>query len=330
MSSRFRASRADLTLGTRHCEPRRGAAIQSRGPGSPQRFALRDDVSGPRRGLICLPLVLALLVPTAQATAEPAKRPVLTVCADPNNMPFSNRAQQGFENRIAALIAKDLGVGITYVWWAQRRGYVRNTLGSDLCDLWPGVAKGVDMVSTTIPYYRSTYVFVTRADRPLAGLSFDDPRLRSLRIGVQMVGNDGMNTPPTHALAVRGIVNNVHGYMLYGNYEQPNPPARIVEGVEKGDVDVAIAWGPMAGYFAKLSPVKLRLEPVTPAVESGQWPMTYSIAMGVRKGQAPFKAQVEEILRKEEAAIARILMDYGVPQMPEQPALAGAGAESPG
>lgn len=272
---------------------------------------------------------------TAFALAAPVyaaetQRPVLTVCADPNNMPFSNRAEQGFENRIAALIAKDLGMGIRYVWWAQRRGYVRNTLGGDMCDLWPGVAKGVDMINTTVPYYRSTYVFVTRADKPLGGLTFDDSRLRTLRIGVQMVGNDHMNTPPTHALAVRGIMDNVHGYMLYGNYEQPNPPAKIIEGVEKGDIDVAIAWGPMAGYFAKISPVRLRVEPVSPAVEGGQWPMTYSIAMGVRKGQAPFKAQVEQILRNERPAIARILADYGVPQLAPTPATAEAGASRPG
>ena len=255
---------------------------------------------------------LALAAPAITAAAGP--KPVLTVCADPNNMPFSNQAQQGFENKIAALIANDLGVGITYVWWAQRRGYARNTLGSDACDLWPGVAKGVDRVNTTVPYYRSTYVFVTRADKPLQGLTFDDPRLRTLRIGVQMVGDDAMNTPPTHALAMRGITGNVRGYMLYGNYVEPNPPAKIIQGVEKGDIDVAIAWGPMAGYFAKVSPIRLRVEPVSPAVADGKWPMTYAIAMGVRKGQPQFKAKVEAILEKEKPAIAQILSQYGVPK----------------
>ena len=256
---------------------------------------------------------LAVLIMAAPAIAADPPRGVLTVCADPNNMPFSNRAREGFENRIAALIARDMGVDIAYVWWAQRRGYVRNTLGSDMCDLWPGVAKDVDMVATTLPYYRSTYVFVSRADKPLAGLTFDDPRLKTLRIGVQMVGNDAMNTPPAHALAKRGITDNVRGYMLYGNYAEPNPPARIIDGVARGDIDVAIAWGPMAGYFAKASSVKLRLEPVTPAIEDRHWPMTYAIAMGVRKGQDPFRARIDQILENEQPAIARILADYAVP-----------------
>jgi mxaJ protein len=263
-----------------------------------------------------LPVLLVALASAVPAMAAGAPRRVLTVCADPNNLPFSNQAQQGFENRIAALIARDLDADIAYVWWAQRRGYVRNTLGSDMCDLWPGVAKGVDMVTTTAPYYRSTYVFVTRADKPLGGLTFDDPRLRTLRIGVQMVGNDAMNTPPTHALAMRGITGNVRGYMLYGNYVEPNPPAKIVDGVARGEIDVAIAWGPMAGYFAKVSPVRLRVEPVSPAVEDGQWPMTYAIAMGVRKGQPRFKAAVESILQKERPAIDAILAGYGVPDAP--------------
>ena len=264
-----------------------------------------------------LTVALALAAPVHAADA--AGQRTLTICADPNNLPFSNQARQGFENRIAELIAKDMGAQVRYVWWAQRRGYARNTINAGACDLWPGIAKGVDALATTAPYYRSTYVFVTRADRPLAGLTFDDQRLRSLKIGVQMVGDDAQNTPPAHALAQRGITDNVHGYMLYGNYKTPNPPARIIDGVEKGDIDVAIAWGPLAGYFAKRSPVKLRIEPVRPIVDDSQWPMTYAIAMGVRKGRPALKTEIEAILTREAPAIGKILADYGVPLAPANP-----------
>ena len=130
----------------------------------------------------------------------------LRVCADPNNLPFSNAKGEGFENKIVALLARDLDDDLSYTWWAQRRGYVRNTLKSGMCDLWPGVATRVDMLATTHPYYRSAYTFVTRTDRHLAIASFDDPQLRQLRIGVQMIGNDAQNTPPAHALARRGII----------------------------------------------------------------------------------------------------------------------------
>src|SRR4051794_25389642 len=162
-----------------------------------------------------LVLVLVLLL----ASCAP-KQQVLRVCADPNNLPFSNARGEGFENKLVDLVARDLGAKVQYTWWAQRRGYVRNTLKDRRCDLWPGVATQVEMLATTRPYYRSSYVFVTRADRNLEIASFDDPRLKQVKIGVQMIGDDASNTPPTHALARRGVIDNVRGYMLYGDYSK--------------------------------------------------------------------------------------------------------------
>ncbi|WNO52696.1 substrate-binding domain-containing protein [Stakelama saccharophila] len=251
----------------------------------------------------------APLDPQRQADADRT----LVVCADPNNLPFSNRAGEGFENKIAELVAKDLGREVRYVWWAQRRGYVRNTLRERKCDIWPGIASGLEMVATTRPYYRSSYMFVTRADRDLAGLTLDDPRLKSLSIGIQMVGDDGMNTPPAHAMAVRGLIDNIHGYMLYGDYRQPNPPSAVVKAVAAGDVDVAMVWGPLAGYFAQRSDVPLRLEKVTPWLDQAQWPMVYDISMGVQRGEPALRKRVEAILEREAPAIHRILKSYGVP-----------------
>ncbi len=242
-----------------------------------------------------------------------ASRQVLSVCADPNNLPFSDQAQQGFENKIVELLAKDLQKQIRYTWWAQRRGYVRNTLDAAKCDLWPGVATGVDRLATTRPYYRSTYVFVTRAASHLTGLTLDDPRLRTLSIGVQMVGNDANNTPPAHAIASRGIVNNVHGYMLYGNYAKANPAANIMTAVENREVDVALVWGPLAGYFARRSSIPLSLYPVTPPLSSG-WPMTFAISMGVQANDKALLAQINAALSREQAAIDVILQSYGVPR----------------
>jgi len=252
---------------------------------------------------------LALLLSLAACAPEPLK-----VCADPNNLPFSNKAGEGFENRLAALIAADLGRPVEYVWWAQRRGFVRNTVGEGACDVWPGVASGLETLATTRPYYRSSYMFVTRQADGLAGLTLDDPRLKDLSIGVQLVGDDGGNTPPAHALARRGLTRNVHGYMLYGDYTRPNPPAAIVRAVEAGEVDVGLAWGPLAGYFARQSKVPLRLEPVTPWLDDNQWPMAYDISVGVRKDDPELLADVQKALAKSRGAIDRLLADYGVPR----------------
>ncbi|HEX4113115.1 MAG TPA: quinoprotein dehydrogenase-associated putative ABC transporter substrate-binding protein, partial [Stellaceae bacterium] len=195
-------------------------------------------------------IAAALAVLIAAVGAAHAATRTLRICADPNNMPFSNAQQQGFENKIAALVAADLHAHPTYFWWAQRRGFVRNTLKAEKCDVWPGVATKLDMLTTTRPYYRSTYTFVSRAGDHLDIASFDDPRLSHLTIGVQMIGNDAMNTPPAHALAARGMIANVRGFMLYGDYRRPSPPSAIVDAVAHRQVDIALVWGPLAGYFA--------------------------------------------------------------------------------
>jgi mxaJ protein len=254
-----------------------------------------------------------VLIALSVGWASCAAASTLTVCADPNNLPFSNRAREGFENKIVQLLARDLQKQVRYVWWAQRRGYVRNTLTEAKCDLWPGVASGVERVATTRSYYRSTYVFVTRASSHLQDLTLDDPRLRDLSIGVQLVGNDANNTPPAHAIASRGIVGNVHGFMLYGNYAQPNPPAAIVAAVANGEVDVAMVWGPLAGYFARQSSVALTLSPI-PSSKASPWPMQFDVSMGVQLHDAALLDAVNSVLAREQPAIDDILRHYAVPR----------------
>jgi mxaJ protein len=245
----------------------------------------------------------------------------LRICADPNNLPFSNEQRQGFENRIVELLARDMGMTPRYVWWAQRRGNLRNTLNAGACDVVPGIASGIEMAATTRPYYRSTYVFVTRTGRDAPPASFDDPRLAHWLIGVQMIGDDGANTPPAHALSRRGHTGNVRGYPIYGNYANPNPPASIVDAVAKGDIDVAVAWGPMAGYFAKREPVPLVVTPVSPWLDGPQWPMVFDISMAVRKDDLALRRRLDEALEKHRAEIGEVLRDYGVPLV-DDPTLA--------
>jgi mxaJ protein len=260
-------------------------------------------------------LALAGIVLLA-VSAAPVHGRELRVCADPNNLPFSNDRGEGFENKIAELIAGSMGAELKYTWWAQRRGFVRNTLKSGDCDLWPGVISGFELLATSLPYYRSSYAFVTREDRDLDIVSFDDPRLRQLTIGVQMIGNDAMNTPPTHALARRGIVANVRGFMLYGDYSRPNPASAIVDAVATGTVDVAIVWGPLAGYFGDRATHKLRITPVSPSMDGQQWPMVFDIAMGFRRGEPEFKSEINRELDCNRAAIRAILDSYHVPEWP--------------
>jgi mxaJ protein len=243
---------------------------------------------------------------------------VLRVCADPNNLPFSDSSGRGFENRLAELVAADIGAEVRYTWWAQRRGFVRNTLRAGVCDLIPGVPATFDPVATTTPYYRSTYVFVTRRDLVPAIESFDDPRLRRLEIGVHLIGDDYANPPPVSALARRGIVRNVKGYSIYGDYREPNPPARLVEAVGHGDVDVAIVWGPLGGYFVRSSEVPLRATPVREPDDGPGVPFTFAIAMGARREDTALVRTVDGVLERRRAEVRRILDRYGVPLLAEE------------
>ena len=259
-----------------------------------------------------------LLLPSYFSCAQkaPAKTGrVLRVCADPNNLPFSNERLEGFENKIAELIASEMNARVSYTWWAQRRGFIRNTLKAEECDVVMGLPSSFEMALTTAPYYRSTYVFVYRKDRGLKIASFDDPQLRKLKVGVQIIGDDQANAPPAHALSRRGIIQNVVGYTVYGDYAQANPPARIIDAVVGGDLDVAIVWGPLAGYFAQKVSAPLELAPVSPQIDLPFLPFVYDISMGVRRGDDALKEELEAIIERKRAEIDKILDEYSVPRL---------------
>ena len=238
----------------------------------------------------------------------------LRVCADPNNLPFSNDRGEGFENRLAEMAARELGRTLRYTWWAQRRGFVRHTLDAGECDVVMGVPTAFERVRTTRPYYRSTYVFVSPRDRHLQLASLDDPRLRSLRIGVQMIGDDFSNSPPAHALSARGLTTNIVGYSVVGDYSQPNPPARIVEAVARGEVDTALVWGPLAGYFANRD-ASLEVSRLATEADGPVLPFAFDISIGVRRGDAALRHALDAFIAGRRGEIDRLLAAYGVPRL---------------
>ena len=261
-------------------------------------------------------LLVGVIAVMASAVLPPLKGAAYRVCADPNNLPFSNEHREGFENRLAEMIAADAGTSVSYTWWPQRRGFVRNTVDAGACDVIMGVPTGLGRVETTRPYYRSTYVFVAPSRRHLGLRSFDDPQLRQLKIGVQMIGDDFANTPPAHALSSRGYVQNIVGYSVLGDYSQPNPPARIVEAVARGDIDAAVVWGPLAGYFASRQRVALDVTPVSPQADSPARPFVFDISMAVRRGDDARRAALDDFIARHEVAIDRLLDQYDVPRLP--------------
>ena len=250
-----------------------------------------------------LSVTLALAFTCAAAHARE-----LRVCADPDNLPLSREDGSGFENRIAELVAKEMGADLRYEWLPLRRGFVRKTLGAGSCDVFIGVPKDFERVMTTRAYYRSAYVFV---DGPRArGIdAFDDARLRSLRLAVQLVGNDLAATPPGHALARSGLIDNVRGFTVFG--EGPTAQ-RMVDAVARGDLDAALVWGPQAGWFAARSALDVRLAR-PPAALAGM-PFEFDISMGVRRGDRALRDELDAILERRRADIDAILAAYSVPR----------------
>src|SRR5215475_1500141 len=256
-------------------------------------------------------IAAALLLVAAYVLGADVKE--FRVCADPENLPFSNQKLEGFENKIAAMIADDLGAPITYIWWGQRRGFIRNTMNATLqegrCDIMIGAPTGYDLVRTTKPYYRSTYVFVYRKDKGFQLKTLDDPILKKIKVGVHILGEDYSNPPPVHELAKRGVVDNVIGFDTF--YSSRNPPSAIVDAVADGKIDAAIVWGPAAGYFVLHQHVPMAM--VSIPSQKGDLPFAFDISMGVKKGDDALLDRVEKALDRKRTEITAILLNYGVP-----------------
>ncbi len=259
-------------------------------------------------------LSAAPVLPAQDLRSNLPKAGLLRVCADPDNMPLSNKQGEGYEQRIAELIGKEWNSKVEYAWWPVRRGFFSRALNGRYCDIAIQAPAGLDMAAVTKPYYRSGYVFVTRKDRNLDIKSLSDPRLKKLKIGVNLLNSDAENTPPAMALSRYGVVGNLEGYSTF--YTESERPEDIVNDVAKKKIDVAIVWGPLAGYFAKKSPVPLSLVPLAEKDSLSEYPFHFNIAMGVRRRDRELRDSLQTLLDRKGPEIQAILKEYGVPLFP--------------
>jgi mxaJ protein len=275
----------------------------------------------PALRLLRFAAVLSVIATTASSPLAAQLRPnvgkpgVLRVCADPDNMPLSNQKGEGYEQKIAELIAKDWNAKVEYAWWPVRRGFFSRALNGRYCDVAIEAPAGLDMAGVTKPYFRSGYVMVTRKDRNLDIRSLADPRLKKLKIGVNLLNSDAENTPPAMALSQYGVVGNLVGFTTF--YSDSARPEDIVNAVAKKDVDVAIVWGPLAGYFAKNSSVPLALQPLPERDSlSPDFQFQYNIGMGVRRRDRALRDSLQAVLERRGPEIQNILKQYNVPVLP--------------
>lgn len=252
----------------------------------------------------------AAQAPGLGAGAELVDPDALRVCADPSNLPFSNERGDGFENKIARLLGEKLGKPVTYTYFPQIIGFVRNTLNAYRCDLIMGVSVGDDLVQTTNPYYHTSYALLVRKGSDLDGVAtLDDPRLKDKRIGVVA------GTPPATVMVRNGLMDRAKPYPLTIDTRVEAPAKSMVEDLQAGQIDAGVLWGPIAGYWAVHQHLPLAL---TPLASGDGVRMDFFIAMGVRRGDQAWKRELNTLISANQGAIDQILTEYGVPLINEQ------------
>jgi mxaJ protein len=244
----------------------------------------------------------------------------LRVCSDPDNMPFSNDKGEGFENKLAELIASKLGAELTYSWFSESTGYVPNTMGHDACDLVMGYAQGTGLIDDTNPYYYTSYVLIHRQDdQSLAGVDrLSDSRLKGKRIGLFA------RTPPASILPMYGLGANAKQFEVNADESASKAAQKMIAEIASGELDVGILWGPVGGYYAEQSSVPLKLVPL---VKEKAGPSTiYGITMGVRPNEPQWKHTINKLLAENRPGIYAILEGYNVPVLDENGNLITAAA----
>lgn len=245
------------------------------------------------------------------ASVELVDQDVLRVCADPHNMPFSNEKEEGFEQALAKLLAPKLGrKSVSFTYFPQATGFVRMTLAARKCDIIMGYPQGDELVQNTNHYYRTAYAMVFKPGQGLDGVtSLDDPRLKGKRIGLVA------GTPPATNVAAAGLMGDVKPYQLMVDTRIKSSAEDMIRDLETGEIDVALLWGPMAGYYARKAAQPLT---VTPLVNEKHGRMAYRITMGVRPADQQWKRQLNRVIRENQKEINALLLSYGVPLLDEQ------------
>jgi quinoprotein dehydrogenase-associated probable ABC transporter substrate-binding protein len=246
----------------------------------------------------------------AEGSIELIDPHVFRACADPRNLPFSNEAGEGFENKIAELFARKLGKSVAYTFYPGATGFIRNTLNAHRCDVVLGIAQGDDIVQPTNAYYRTSYVAAYRKGGPLEGLdSLSDPRLKTAKIGVVA------GTPPATFLAVNGLLGQIKSYALVVDTRFDSPAREMMDDLDRGDIDVALLWGPIAGYYALKAKTPMTVAPLLKEQNGPR--MVYRIVMGVRHSDQNWKRSLNKLISENQSEIEGILRSYGVPLLDE-------------
>jgi quinoprotein dehydrogenase-associated probable ABC transporter substrate-binding protein len=266
--------------------------------------------------LVCGAVALRPVAVHAQAsdnekgTLELVDPDVFRACGDPRNLPFSNDKGEGFENKLAELLAAKLGKKLSYTYFPQATGFVRMTLGSYRCDIIMGFPQGDDQAQLTVPYYRTTYALVFKPGSGLEDVTtISDPKLKDKRIGVVA------KTPPSTNMAMNGLLARAKSYPLFIDTRADSSAQAMMDDLARGDIDCGILWGPMAGYYARQANPPMIVVPLTKETTGPQ--MTYRIGMAVRSADQEWKRTLNRLIMENQTEINKLLISYNIPILDE-------------
>lgn len=266
-----------------------------------------------------------LLASLATTGALRAEMPPLRVCADPADLPYSSTARDGYENRVAEILADELGTKVEYFFYPQHKGFIRRSLNAGYCDAIMTLPAALPYVLATRPWFATSYVAITRADNSRRFTSFDDGWLAEARIGLPLVGNEGATTAPAVALSRRGLIHHIVPFEVFSDGDA-RQQGKIVSAVADGDIDVAFVWGPFGGFYAREQAIRLRVSPIAGDPLTPDQPFIAPMAIGVRKGEWALRDRLQRALDHRQPEIATVLRDFAIPLIEPPGATADAGA----
>ena len=260
--------------------------------------------------LFCILFIIKYSYSAQEVTGEVGVKSSLRVCADPNNLPYSNQELEGYENKIANLFAKKLGdIPVLYTWYPMTSGFVRRTLNAKTCDLIITFPAIHEFVQNSNPFFSSSYVMMTLEEKNINIKSLSDPIIKEKNYKIGIIHA----TPPTSHVAKNKLFEQVKFYLQAADPRKQKPWTDITNDLVNGELDIAILWGPYAGYEAKLAKKKIKLVPLTKEEKVGRGTMVYRFTMGIRRNEPEWAKTINNLIKDNQSEINEILREYNIP-----------------
>ena len=245
-----------------------------------------------------------------QITGEVGDKTTLRICADPNNLPYSNQNNEGYENKIADLFAKKLGnIPVMYSWYPMTSGFVRRTLDAKTCDLIVTFPAIHEFVQNSNPFYNSSYVLMSLEEKDIKIKTLSDPQIKEKKYKIGIISG----TPPSSYVPKYKLFDQVKFYRQAADPRKQKPWVDVTNDLVDGKIDIGILWGPYAGYEAKKAKKPIKIVPLTKEEITSRGKLVYRFTMGIRRNAPEWEKTINNLIKDNQEEINQILRGYGIP-----------------